>query len=197
MSLATLVLERGTQFVRIFDPDAAYRWSTPRYDYLGAVRGGRFDHQLAVDRGRTATWYASEDLTVAVIELLHHYRSLAKVRTLHAVAGYLAEPATVLDLRGVAGPSGGPPLAADPDRARTQRRARELWGQHREAQGLFWRSRLVPSSTGTAFVLNERYFAHKGKPVRAFQGYPKRLTHPALESSVYAAWWLWHSSGEP
>ena len=197
MSLATLVLERGTQFVRIFDPDAAYRWSAPRYECLGTVRGGRFDHQAAADRGRTATWYASEDLTVAVIELLHHYRSLAKVRTLHAVAGYLAEAATVLDLRALARTSNAPEVAADPNRSRTQRLARELWEQHPDAEGLLWRSRLVPSSTGTAFVLNERYFVQKRRPIRAFQGYPKRLTHPALESSVFAAWWLWHSSGEP
>lgn len=197
MTLATIVLERGTQFVRIFDPKAAYPWSAPRHRYLGPIQGGRFDHQLPSDQGRTATWYASEDLVVAVIELLHHYRSLAKVQTLQAVAGHLTRPATVVDLRSLGEQSNQPSSLDDPDRARTQAWARSTWERYPEGDGVLWISRLVPSRTGTALVLNERFFAGTHKPMRAFPGYPKRLTHPALASSVYAAWWLWQSDGQP
>jgi len=197
VSLPTVLLDRETQFVRIFEPGAAHPWSAPRSRYLGPDAGGRFDHQLPKDKGATATWYAAEDFVVAVIELLHHYRSLAKIQTLHAVVGHLLRSATLIDLRALPDPVGRPALPADPDRARTQAWTRSAWEQDPMAEGLLWSSRLVPSKTGNAFVLNERFFGRASVGLRAFPGYPKRLTHPALSSSVYAGWFLWHTSGQP
>lgn len=197
VTLPTAHLDRETQFVRIFEPGAAHPWSAPRSRHLGPDAGGRFDHQLPKDRGATATWYAAEDFVVAVIELLHHYRSLAKIQSLHAVVGQLLRPATVIDLRALPDPEGRPALPADPDRARTQAWARSAWEQDPGAEGLLWSSRLVPSKTGNAFVLNERFFRGGKVGLRAFPGYPKRLTHPALSSSVYAGWFLWYAGGQP